>query len=68
MTDSAPAAPSLAPATASARGGLRRVAITGMGTINALGHDVPATLAAFPHRLIDLISPEEAYSAARFCA
>ena len=25
-----------------------------------------ATLAAFPHRLIDLISPEEAYSAARF--
>ena len=26
-----------------------------------------ATLAAFPHRLIDLISPEEAYSAARFC-
>ncbi len=27
-----------------------------------------ATLAAFPHRLIDLISPEEAYSAARFRA
>ncbi len=27
-----------------------------------------ATLAAFPHHLIDLISPEEAYSAARFCA
>jgi tRNA dimethylallyltransferase len=27
-----------------------------------------ATLAAFPHQLIDLISPEEAYSAARFCA
>jgi len=26
----------------------------------------PATLAQFPHRLIDLISPEEAYSAARF--
>ncbi len=25
-----------------------------------------ATLAVFPHRLIDLISPEEAYSAARF--
>lgn len=25
-----------------------------------------ATLAAFPHRLIDVISPEEAYSAARF--
>jgi tRNA dimethylallyltransferase len=25
-----------------------------------------ATLAAFPHRLIDLISPEEVYSAARF--
>src|SRR5512145_1276721 len=27
-----------------------------------------ATLAAYPHHLIDLISPEEAYSAARFCA
>lgn len=27
-----------------------------------------ATLAAYPHRLIDLISPEEAYSAARFRA
>jgi len=27
-----------------------------------------ATLAAFPHHLIDLISPEESYSAARFCA
>jgi tRNA dimethylallyltransferase len=27
-----------------------------------------ATLAQFPHRLIDLISPEERYSAARFCA
>ena len=27
-----------------------------------------ATLAQFPHHLIDLISPEEAYSAARFCA
>ncbi len=26
----------------------------------------PATLERFPHRLIDLISPEEAYSAARF--
>ncbi len=26
----------------------------------------PATLEHFPHRLIDLISPEEAYSAARF--
>ena len=26
-----------------------------------------ATLAQFPHRLIDLISPEERYSAARFC-
>ncbi len=26
------------------------------------------TLARFPHRLIDLISPEESYSAARFCA
>jgi tRNA dimethylallyltransferase len=26
-----------------------------------------ATLAHFPHRLIDLISPEESYSAARFC-
>jgi tRNA dimethylallyltransferase len=26
-----------------------------------------ATLADFPHALIDLISPEEAYSAARFC-
>ena len=25
-----------------------------------------ATLAEFPHHLIDLISPEEAYSAARF--
>ncbi|MDR2364260.1 MAG: tRNA (adenosine(37)-N6)-dimethylallyltransferase MiaA [Zoogloeaceae bacterium] len=25
------------------------------------------TLARFPHRLIDLISPEESYSAARFC-
>lgn len=28
----------------------------------------PATLARYPHRLIDLISPEEAYSAARFRA
>ncbi|MCL2346444.1 MAG: tRNA (adenosine(37)-N6)-dimethylallyltransferase MiaA [Desulfobulbus sp.] len=27
-----------------------------------------ATLARIPHRLIDLISPEESYSAARFCA
>jgi len=27
-----------------------------------------ATLREFPHHLIDLISPEEAYSAARFCA
>jgi tRNA dimethylallyltransferase len=27
-----------------------------------------AMLRDFPHRLIDLISPEEAYSAARFCA
>jgi tRNA dimethylallyltransferase len=27
-----------------------------------------ATLKDFPHHLIDLISPEEAYSAARFCA
>lgn len=27
-----------------------------------------ATLARFPHRLIDLISPEERYSAARFCS
>lgn len=27
-----------------------------------------ATLQRFPHRLIDLISPEERYSAARFCA
>jgi len=26
-----------------------------------------ATLARFPHHLIDLISPEESYSAARFC-
>ena len=26
----------------------------------------PATLERFPHRLIDLINPEEAYSAARF--
>jgi len=26
-----------------------------------------ATLRAFPHHLIDLISPEESYSAARFC-
>jgi tRNA dimethylallyltransferase len=26
-----------------------------------------ATLAQYPHRLIDLISPEESYSAARFC-
>lgn len=29
------------------RGGLRRVVITGAGTINALGHDVPSTLAAY---------------------
>ena len=41
------AAPALTPAAATARGGLRRVAVTGMGTVNALGHDVPATLAAF---------------------
>ncbi|WP_374328109.1 tRNA (adenosine(37)-N6)-dimethylallyltransferase MiaA [Azonexus sp.] len=27
-----------------------------------------ATLARYPHRLIDLITPEERYSAARFCA
>lgn len=27
-----------------------------------------ATLAQYPHRLIDLISPEERYSAARFCS
>ena len=27
-----------------------------------------ATLAQFPHHLIDLLSPEESYSAARFCA
>ena len=27
-----------------------------------------ATLKAFPHHLIDLISPEESYSAARFCS
>ena len=27
-----------------------------------------ATLKAFPHHLIDLITPEESYSAARFCA
>jgi tRNA dimethylallyltransferase len=27
-----------------------------------------ATLRTFPHHLIDLISPEESYSAARFCA
>ena len=27
-----------------------------------------ATLAEYPHRLIDLVSPEERYSAARFCA
>ena len=26
------------------------------------------TLAVYPHRLIDLVSPEERYSAARFCA
>ncbi|MFV0303770.1 MAG: beta-ketoacyl synthase N-terminal-like domain-containing protein, partial [Paracoccus sp. (in: a-proteobacteria)] len=29
------------------RDGLRRVVITGAGTINALGHDVPSTFAAF---------------------
>ena len=35
-------------AEASARpDGLRRVVITGAGTINALGHDVPTTMAAF---------------------
>ena len=28
----------------------------------------PATLARYPHRLIDLITPEQSYSAARFCA
>jgi len=28
----------------------------------------PAVLARHPHRLIDIISPEERYSAARFCA
>ncbi len=38
-----------APETTPLRGtdGLRRVVITGAGTINALGHDVPTTLAAF---------------------
>ncbi|WP_378943765.1 beta-ketoacyl-[acyl-carrier-protein] synthase family protein [Paracoccus sp. R86501] len=42
------AAPSVAAGTDRAgRDGLRRVVITGAGTINALGHDVPSTLKAF---------------------
>ncbi len=41
-----PAAPHVAPAAAQGRGGLRRVAITGMGTVNALGLNVPDTLTA----------------------
>ena len=41
-----PAAPHVAPAAAQGRGGLRRVAITGMGTVNALGRNVPDTLTA----------------------
>lgn len=40
-------APMLRQAPAEGRRGLRRVAITGAGTINALGRDVPTTLAAF---------------------
>lgn len=41
------ASPDPAPATVEAPRGLRRVAITGAGTVNALGLDVPTTLAAF---------------------
>ncbi len=41
-----PAAPHVASAAAQGRGGLRRVAITGMGTVNALGRNVPDTLTA----------------------
>lgn len=41
------ASPDPWPATAETPAGLRRVAITGSGTVNALGLDVPTTLAAF---------------------
>lgn len=42
-----PAAPAVVHSENPAPGGLRRVVITGAGTINALGHDVPTTLEAF---------------------
>ncbi len=42
-----PAAPALTASSGQLRGGMRRVAITGAGTVNALGRNVPDTLAAF---------------------
>lgn len=48
LIDAGRAAPAIRPAAeTTGRGGLRRVVITGAGTINALGHDVVTTLEAF---------------------
>ncbi len=48
LIDAGRAAPAIRPAAEmTGRGGLRRVVITGAGTINALGHDVATTLEAF---------------------
>lgn len=48
LIDAGRAAPAIRPAAeTTGRGGLRRVVITGAGTINALGHDVATTLEAF---------------------
>ncbi|CAM3234184.1 beta-ketoacyl synthase [Paracoccus nototheniae] len=48
LIDAGRAAPVVQPTRdLSGRGGLRRVVITGAGTINALGHDVGSTMQAF---------------------
>jgi nodulation protein E len=48
LIDAGRAAPAVQPSgDLSGRGGLRRVVITGAGTINALGHDVDTTMQAF---------------------
>ena len=44
--DAAPRSPSAPVVSTPDRGGLRRVAITGMGTVNSLGLDAPTTLTA----------------------
>lgn len=46
MTNQA-GAPAVHHSGTAAHNGMRRVAITGMGTVNALGTDVPSTMAAF---------------------